>query len=297
MKLALTGSHGLIARHLVPALEQRAHQVVRVVRGRPGPGEVHWDPATAELDRGAIEVDAVVHLAGVGIASRRWNDAHKRAVLDSRRHGTHLLAERLAEAATKPAVLVSASAIGYYGDRGEEELTEPSAPGDDYLAGVCRQWEESTAPARQAGIRTVLLRSGIVQASDGGALKPQLPLFKAGMGARLGSGRQWTSWISIEDEVGAILHALDDERVSGPVNLAAPEAVRNATYTQVLGRVLHRPAVLAVPAPALRIALGREMADEILLVSQKVIPGVLDATGYDWRQPALEPALRALLDR
>ena len=297
MRVAITGSHGLIARHLIPALERSGHQVLAIVRGNPGVGEVHWDPATGDLDPTAVEVDAVIHLAGAGIASRRWNAAHKRAVLDSRRKGTTLLAERLAESTAKPAVLVSASAIGLYGDRGEEDLTESSPPGQGYLAEVCRQWEDSSAPARDAGIRTVLLRTGIVQAGDGGALKSQLPLFKAGLGGRLGNGRQWTSWISIDDEVGAILHALADERLVGPVNLAAPGTVRNATYTRVLGAVLGRPTVMAVPAPALRIALGREMADEMLLASQKVIPAVLEATGYDWRQPALEPALRAILDR
>ncbi len=297
MKVAITGSHGLVARHLIPALERAGHQVRPVVRGNPGAGELHWDPAADELDRAALDVDAVVHLAGVGIASKRWNDEHKRQLLTSRVDGTTLLATALAAATTKPAVFVSASAVGYYGDRGDEECSESTASGRDFLSELCRQWERSTEAASAAGIRTVCLRTGVVQAADGGALRPQLPLFKLGLGGRLGDGRQWVSWIAIDDEVGAILHALGDERVRGPVNLTAPEPVRNSSYTQTLGRVLGRPAVLAVPAPALRVALGREMADELLLISQKVTPGVLSATGYDWRQPALEPALRSLLGR
>lgn len=295
MKVAITGSHGLIGRHLAANLEGAGHQVLRVVRGSPGAGEAAWDPSAGRLDASTVEVDAVVHLAGVGIAARRWNDAHRRAVLDSRVQGTSLVASRIAESRAKPAVLVSASAIGFYGDRGDEALTERSAEGQGFLPRVCRSWEGATRPAIEAGVRTVLLRSGIVQSADGGALKPQVPLFKLGLGARLGSGRQWVSWVSIDDEVGAILHALRTETLSGPLNVVAPSPVTNAAYTAALAEAVHRPALLAVPAPVLRAALGRQMADEMLLTSQRVTPDALTASGYDWHHPSLQPTLKALL--
>jgi uncharacterized protein (TIGR01777 family) len=307
VRVAVTGSHGLIGRHLIAALTGGGHQVVRVVRGSPGNGgataggggSLGWDPGAGRLDRAALDVDAVVHLAGVPIAGRRWNAAHKRAVRDSRVQGTSLLAAELAARPDghRPAVFVSASAVGFYGDRKDEVLTETSPPGEGFLADVCRAWEEAARPAADAGVRTVCLRTGIVQAGDGGALGPQLPLFKAGLGARLGSGRQWVSWVSIDDEVGAILHALTHDEVTGPVNVVAPAPVTNAAYTRALARVLGRPAVLSVPAAALRLALGAEMADQMLLASQRVVPEVLARTGYDWRHPQLEPALRHLLGR
>jgi uncharacterized protein (TIGR01777 family) len=297
VRVAVTGSHGLIGRHVVVALEGRGDTVVRVVRGSPGNGEVGWDPASGRLDPRGLEVDAVVHLAGVGIASRRWNEAHKRAVRDSRVQGTALVATEVGRqtAAHRPRVLVSASAVGVYGNRTDEILSESSAPGTGFLAQLCQEWEAAARPAADAGVRTVWLRSGIVQASDGGALRPQVPLFKAGLGARLGSGRQWVSWVAIDDEVGAILHALDTDGVVGPLNAVAPAPVTNAAYTAALARALNRPAVLSVPAVALRLALGAEMADETLLASQRVMPEVLAATGYQWRQPGLEPALRQLV--
>ncbi len=299
MRVSVTGSHGLIARHLIPSLQRAGHQVVPVVRGAPGPGQVSWDPEVGSLDPAAVEVDAVVHLAGVPLAGRRWNAAHKRAILDSRVQGTTLMAQRIAGATrgARPGVLISASAVGVYGDRGDETLTEGSRPGDGFLAGVCRQWEEATAAAAAAGVRTVLLRTGIVQAADGGALKAQLPLFRAGLGARLGSGRQWVSWVSVDDEVGAIVHALGDDGLEGPVNVVAPAPVTNAAYTRSLARALDRPAVLAVPAAALRLALGAEMAGEMLLASQRVVPEALARRGYAWRHPDLERALRDLLGR
>jgi uncharacterized protein (TIGR01777 family) len=295
MKISLTGSHGLVARHLIPALEDRGHHVLRVVRGDASPGEVRWDPDAGTIDPGALEVDAVIHLAGVGVASRRWNAAHRQAVMDSRVKGTSVLAGRIAEASSRPSVLLSASAIGYYGDRGDQELTESAGPGTGFLVDVARNWEAATAKAEEAGVRTVHLRTGIVQAAEGGALKPQLLVFKAGLGAPLGSGQQWVSWISIDDEVGAILHALGNDSISGPLNLASPNPVRNASYTATLAKALHRPAVLKVPAAALRLALGHQMADEMLLASQRVIPAELAATGYHWRQPELAGALAALL--
>jgi uncharacterized protein (TIGR01777 family) len=299
--VAVTGSHGLISRYLVPELTRLGHEVLPVLRsggGDPGQAALQWDPAAGTIDAAAFEgVDAVVHLAGVGIAARRWNAAHKQAVLDSRTGPTALLARTLAGLDTPPSVLVSASAIGYYGDRDDELLTESSPSGSGFLAEVCRRWEAAAAPAADAGIRTVLLRTGIVQAADGGSLKAQLPLFRLGAGSRIGRGRQWVSWISIDDEVGAIVHALDTDAVTGPVNLVAPNPVTNAEYTTTLGSVLHRPAVLAAPTPAVKLALGPEMASELLLASQRVSPTVLESTGYRFRHAHLSEALAATLDR
>lgn len=299
MRVAVTGSHGLIGRHLVPALVAAGHDVIRVVRGDAGePGAVAWDPAAGQIDAAALAgADAVVHLAGVGIGERRWNPDHKRAVLDSRVQGTTLLAEAVARLDPRPAVLVSASAIGYYGDRDDELLSESSPSGSGFLADVCRRWEAATSPATAAGVRTVSLRTGVVQAAGGGALATQLPIFRLGLGGRLGRGRQWVSWISIDDEVGAVLHALGDARVEGPMNVTSPAPVTNAEYVATLGRILGRPAVLAVPPLALKVALGPEMASELLLASQRVAPGVLEATGFEWRHRYLEEALRAVLSR
>jgi uncharacterized protein (TIGR01777 family) len=307
MRIALTGSHGLVARHLMPVLRQRGDVVVPVVRdgaGATGPapgggtGSISWDPDAGRVDPDAFEdIDAVIHLAGVGIADHRWNAAHKQQVLDSRVKSTTLLAGSLASLRRGPRTLLSASAIGYYGDRDDELLTEASPSGAGFLADVVRRWEASTLAAAEAGIRTVTLRTGLVQAVDGGALKTSLPIFKAGLGARFGRGRQWWSWISIDDEVGAIVHALDHEAISGPVNLTAPEPVTNADYTRTLGHVLGRPAVLAAPTLAMKALLGPEMASELLLASQRVQPAVLERSGYQWRHRSLEPALRALLER
>ncbi len=301
MKIAVTGSHGLIARHLIPLLSGRGHEVVRVVRGGDGSGPgptIRWDPGAGRLDPADLAgVEAVVHLAGVGIGAKRWNADHKQAVIDSRVQGTTLLARTIAGLDPAPRVLVSASAIGYYGDRDDELLTEQSPSGSGFLADVCRRWEAATAPAVEGGIRTVVVRTGIVQAADGGALKTQLPIFKLGLGARFGRGRQWVSWISIDDEVGAIAHLIEHDGISGPVNLVAPAPVTNAGYTTALARVLGRPGVLAVPPPAVKALLGAEMASELLLAGQRVEAGVLERTGYPWRWPALEPALRAMLSR
>jgi uncharacterized protein len=295
MRVALTGSHGLIARHLVPALRAEGHDVVAVVRGEPASGEVGWDPLANRLDPAALATDAVVHLAGVPLAGRRWNRAYRQSVLDSRLNGTRLLAERIARSGSPPGVLLSASAVGFYGSRGDETLTEDSGPGKGFLADVCRQWEAATTPAADAGVRVVCLRSGIVLATDGGALKPQLPLFRLGLGARLGDGRQWLSWIAIEDEVGAILHALNHESLHGPVNLTAPEPITNADYTRTLGQVLRRPTPFAVPADVLRLVLGKDMAEELLLTSQRVEGEALAASGYRFRHATLGGALTALV--
>ncbi|MDQ6782110.1 MAG: TIGR01777 family oxidoreductase [Actinomycetota bacterium] len=297
MQIAVTGTHGLIARHLIPRLEAAGHRVTALVRSQPEPGQVHWDPDASELDATELEgIDAVIHLAGVGLF-RRWSSDHKRRIFDSRVKGTTLLADRLAGLDHKPAVLLSGSAVGYYGDRGDEILTEDSEGGAGFLADLCARWEGAAEAATAAGIRTVLLRTGIVQAPDGGALGTQLPIFKLGAGGRLGNGRQWTSWISVDDEVGAIVHALGAENLSGPINLTTPEPVTNRTYTKVLGQVLHRPAVLAVPALAIRTVLGAEMANEMLLGGQRALPVALERSGYRFAHRSLAGALTAALER
>ena len=297
MKVAVTGSHGLIGSELVAELGRRGDQVTRLVRATPGPGEAAWDPAAGTIEADKLEGhDAVVHLAGVGIGDHRWTDEHKRAVLDSRLQGTALLARTLAGLSSPPAVMVSGSAVGYYGfDGGDEVRTESSPPGRGFLADVTTAWEAASAPAEEAGIRVVRLRSGVVLTEKGGALKKQLLPFKLGVGGRLGNGRQWLSWISLEDEVAAILHALTTDHVRGPVNATSPEPVTNATFTSTLGRVLRRPAFMPVPTVALDALFGRQMVQEMLLGGQRVLPGALEASGFTFALPHLEDALRRML--
>jgi uncharacterized protein len=298
MKVLVSGSHGLIGTALVTALERDRHEVVRLVRGAAGPGEVGSGPVPGSLDRGALEraeLDAVVNLAGESIFRRRWSTAGKARVLSSRVDGTALLAEALAGLPTPPAVMVSGSAVGYYGDRGAEELAEDSGPGGGFLAEVCQAWESATSPAADAGIRVVTLRTGIVQARSGGALHAQLPVFRLGLGGRVGAGTQYMSWITLEDEVGAIRHALSEESLHGPVNATAPGAVTNGEFTATLARVVRRPAFARVPSVALSVALGAEKAREMLLFSQRARPERLLATGYRFAYPELEPALRHIL--
>lgn len=296
MDIAITGSTGLIGEALRTRLTADGHRVVRVVRHEPtGSDEIRWDPAAGSLDAADLNgLDAVVHLAGEGIAEKRWTAAQKDRILTSRTLGTTLLAERLAAATDGPRVLVSGSAIGWYGDRGDEVLTESSPPGDGFLADVCRQWEAAADPAREAGIRVVHLRTGIVLDPDGGVLAKQLPLFKVGLGGRIGSGRQYMSWIAIEDEVGAICHLLDHE-VEGAVNLTAPDPVTNRAFTEALGAALHRPTVVPVPGFGPKLLFGGELVDELLLASQRVLPERLTESGYTFAQPELGPALRSLL--
>lgn len=296
MRVALSGSSGLIGTALAEALRQGGNEVVALVRRSPGPAEVGWDPASGAIDhQGLAGVEAVVNLAGAGIGDRRWTPARRRLLVSSRVDSTALLCRALSRLDPPPRVLLNASAVGFYGDRGDEVLTEDSPPGPGFLAELCRQWEQATHPAAEAGVRTVHLRSGVVLSARGGALARQLPLFRLGLGGRLGRGRQWTSWVSLEDEVGAILFLLEHAGVSGPVNVVAPEPVTNRRFTAALARALHRPAVLAVPAPALRMALGRALADEVILTSQRVVPAALQAAGYGFRHRDIDSAVPAAL--
>ena len=294
-RVAVTGSHGLIGTALVESLERDGYQVRRVVRSRSAAtgDDIFWDPTGGELDASALEgLDAVVHLAGENVAGI-WTDEKKRRIRDSRVQGTRLLAERVAELRASPRVLVSASAVGYYGNRGNAVLDESSPPGDDFLAEVVQGWEAAAAPAAAAGVRVVNLRFGIVLSAEGGALKLMLPPFKLGLGGKVGDGRQWISWIALEDAVRAIRFAMDHEDLRGPINAVASRPVTNAEFVQTLGDVLGRPTLFSVPAAMLRLALGEEMAETTVLASQKVLPRGLQAAGFDFRHPGLEGALRA----
>jgi uncharacterized protein (TIGR01777 family) len=300
MQVAITGASGLIGSALARSLTDAGHTVRPVVRrDTDEPGAVRWDPAAGTIDAGALAgVDAVVHLAGAGIGDRRWSEQRKRELHDSRTRGTDLLARALAELDPRPAVLVSGSAVGYYGhDRGDEVVTELSPPGQGFLAGLVQDWEAAAAPAVEAGIRTVYLRSGIVLDAHGGIL-PRLALpFRLFVGGRLGSGRQWVSWITLDDEVAAIRFLLDRDDIAGPVNAVAPEPVTNAELARALGTVLGRPSVVPAPAFAFRMAMGREMADELILASQRVRPDVLVGAGFGFRHTEVTAALRAVLGR
>lgn len=297
VKVAVTGAGGLVGSALCPFLTSGGHEVLRVTRGRgpAPPGSLIWDPDRRDLDLELLEgIDAVVHLAGENIAAGRWNPERKAMIRESRLRGTRLLAESLARLRRKPAVLVAASAIGLYGDRGADRLDEESLPGEGFLADLCREWEAATHPAVDAGIRVVNLRFGIVLAAHGGALKRMLLPFQLGLGGPTGNGRQYLSWIALDDLVGIIHHALGDQRLSGPVNAVAPEAVTSREFAGVLGRVLHRPAVLPIPAPAIRLALG-EMGEALLLTSTRAHPGRLLAAGFRFETPRLTDALAAEL--
>lgn len=301
VNVAITGSHGLIGTALTRALRGDGHRVLPVVRSNPTAGEpsIQWDPAAGTIDRGALRgLDAVVHLAGAGIADKRWTDDRKREILESRTAGTTLLAEALARLPgdERPSALVSGSAIGYYGDRGDDVLTETSGPGDLFLSEVCTKWELATRAAEDAGIRVAKIRTGIVLSSEGGALKKQLPLFKLFLGGRLGSGRQYQSWISIDDEVGAIRWLIDRD-LAGPFNLTAPEPVTNAVFTSTLAKVLGRPSFVPVPSFGPKLLLGGELAQELLFASERVVPEALTKAGFKFRHRDLETALRAVLGR
>jgi uncharacterized protein (TIGR01777 family) len=294
--VAVSGASGLIGAALVQQLERDGIVVKRLVRSRERPDarRVFWDPAKGEIDRDALEgVDAVVHLAGEGVAAR-WTAERKRSILRSRVDGTRLLAQTLAGLDRKPEVMVSASAVGIYGSRGDEALDEESAEGTDFLAEVGHGWEAAADPARKAGMRVVHTRFGIVLSAAGGALGQMLPAFRLGGGGRLGDGNQWMSWISMDDAVGAIRFAIDHPEVEGPVNVVGPEPLRNSDFAQALGRALGRPALVPVPAFALRLLFG-EMADGAILASQRALPRRLAEAGYTFRHPTLDSALAAAL--
>lgn len=307
MRIAMTGSTGLIGSQLSRVLSAEGHEVVGLVRpgSRPRPGEtLDWDPANGEVDTAGLHgVAAVVHLAGESIAGERildsrWTSEKKRRILDSRTQGTETIAQALATMTDGPRVLVCASAIGIYGDRGDEVLTEDSGPGEGFLAEVVQAWETAAFPAREAGVRVVHVRVGIVQTPEGGGLGRQLPIFKITGAARLGSGRQYVSWVSLDDVVGVLRHALITESLHGVLNATAPTPVTNAEYTRTLARVIHRPVLpVGVPAFAPGVVLGRELVDELLYYSARVLPARTEASGYTFTQPHLEPALRRMLAR
>jgi uncharacterized protein len=299
VRVAVTGSHGLVGTALVEALTGGGHQVTALVRGEPqGSDQIRWDPARGTIDATGLEGhDAVVHLAGVGIGDHRWTDDHKRAVLDSRVQGTSLLATTLARLDRPPTVLASASAVGYYGDTGSRAVTEADGPGAGFLADAVRRWEEATAPAAEAGIRVARFRSGVVLTDRGGALDKQLLPFKMGLGGRVGTGEQYLSWISLADEISAIRHLLANDTIEGPVNLTAPNPVTNAQFTKALGAVLGRPTVLPVPMLALNTMFGRQMVEEMILTGQRVLPAVLQASGFTFVDDEIEAALRRILGK
>ena len=297
MKIVISGASGLIGTQLVAKLSSSGHEVVRLVRRSPKSGEIQWNPKSGTLDAAALEgADAIIHLSGAGIGDKRWSDGYRKEILDSRTATTALLAKTMASLSRKPSVFLSGSAIGIYGARNDEQLTEASTHGTGFLAEVCEQWEAAAKPAVDAGIRTVYLRTGIVLSPKGGALKKLLPLFKLGVGGKFGNGKQWQSWISIDDEIGAIEHLLT-ANVSGAVNLTAPNPVTNAEFTKVLASVLKRPAIVPVPTFAPKILLGGELADALLFTGQRVIPAALNASGYNFKHTTLESAFRSLLSK
>ena len=296
MNVLVSGSSGLIGRALVASLTAEGHRVIRLVRSKPlaGQAQVFWDIEAETVDKAALEnLDAVVHLAGESVAGR-WTAGKKLRIRESRRKGTRLLSEALAAVANRPRVFVSASAVGYYGDRGKDILSEESPPGTLFLSEVCREWEAATEPAAHSGIRIVNLRIGFVLSPEGGGLAQMLPPFKLGVGGTIGSGRQYMSWVSIHDVVGAVRHVLASNTLDGPVNAVAPNPVTNREFTKTLGRVLKRPTLFPVPAFAARLLLG-EMADNLLLASACVLPTRLMASGYQFRARDLQGALQQLL--
>ena len=298
MRVAVSGASGLIGKKLCAALAASGHTVLRLVRGAgggPRADEIPWNPARGELDGARLAgLDAFVHLSGESVAGGRWTEARRRAIADSRLASTRLVAETLARVGSRP-TLVCASAVGFYGDRGSEWLDETSPPGRGFLAELCVQWERACEPARAAGLRVVNLRIGIVLDPGGGALPPMALQFRLGLGGRIGSGRQYVSWISGDDLVGAVMHALATPALAGPLNGVAPAPATNAELTRALASALRRPAFFAVPAAVLRLALGAQMADEMLLGGARVRCAKLAASGFGFRDPELEPALRRLL--
>lgn len=296
MEIVVTGASGLIGSALVPALRDAGHTVRRLVRRAPAaPDEVRWDPAAGTIDADGLRgVEGAVHLAGAGIGDKRWTAERRRELVASRTGSTALLARTLAALEPRPAVLLSGSAVGFYGDRDGEVVTEASPPGTGFLPDLVQQWEAAAQPAIDAGIRTCFLRTGVVLSPEGGAMGKTLPLFKLGLGGPVGDGSTWWPWISIDDEVGAIVHLLTAD-VSGPVNLAAPNPVQHKDYARAQGRALRRPAILPVPRFAPKVLLGAELADSLLGDSVRMRPTTLEASGYRFRHPTIDEAMAALL--
>lgn len=298
MKVLISGSGGFIGSALAERLTSSGHRVIRLVRREVSPGQdaVSWSPDDGEIDaRGLEDVDAVVHLAGEGIGDHRWTEGHKARVLSSRVRGTHLLAEAIAGVDRPPKVMISGSAVGYYGYLGADSMTEASPLGDGFLADVIEQWETAAEPAAKAGIRVVRIRSGVVLSPKGGALRKQLLPFKLGVGGKLGSGDQYLSWISLEDEIGAIEFLLERDDISGPVNVTSPNPVTNTEFTRALGAALGRPTFMPVPTLALKLLFSNEMTEEMLLGGQRVLPERLQEAGYEFSDPEVGIALRKML--
>jgi uncharacterized protein len=301
MKILITGASGLVGRALGQELKRAGHTVCRLVRPGTidigtdsGSFDVKWDPATSELGGAAVGADAVVNLAGAPVADKRWSDDRKKLLRSSRVDSTRALVGSLERMAARPSVLVSASAVGYYGDRGDEILTEESGPSKDFLGELAREWEEEALQAEALNIRVVRARFGIILAKHGGALPQMMKPFQFGLGGKLGTGQQWMSWVTVADVVAILKYALENNGVRGAVNVVSPQPVRNAEFTKVLGEIMHRPAFFAAPAFALRLALG-EMADGMLLASERVQPSVLEKLGYRFLHPDLAIALRSIL--
>ena len=296
MKILVSGSHGLVGTALTKSLESQGHEVFSLVRYLPrSQSEIEWNPDRYSIAIASLEgFDAVVHLAGESIAEGRWTEEKKRRIRESRVKGTKLLSDALANLERPPKSLICASAIGYYGDRGDEPLTEESAPGNDFLSNVCIEWEQATEQASERGIRVINARFGIILSKDGGALAKMLTPFRLGIGGRIGSGKQWMSWIALDDVIGAIEYALVNESLHGPVNFVAPNPVRNSEFTKALGKVLSRPTLFPIPEFGVRLAFG-EMADALLFSSQRVEPQQLKTAGYQFRYDGLAAALRHVL--
>lgn len=296
MRIIVSGSHGLVGKALIKALEANGHEIYRLVRHAPNSEkEIEWSPDRYSIAISRIEgFDAVFHLAGESIASGRWNDEKKRKIRESRTKGTKLLADALANLSAPPQTLISASATGYYGDRGDELLTETSLPGKGFLADVCMEWEQATELARAKGVRVVNTRFGIILDKEGGALAKMLTPFRMGIGGRIGDGKQWMSWIALDDVIGALQFVLNNEKLNSPVNFVAPNPVTNAEFTKALGKALSRPTLFPIPEFGVRLAFG-EMGDALLLSSQKAEPAILKQSGYKFKYPDLNGALQAIL--
>jgi uncharacterized protein len=301
MEVLVTGASGFVGTALTSALRAAGHRPIVAVRGRAVPSGVDgiaWDPDHDRIDAAALEgIGAVVHLAGAGIGDRRWTAARRQLIVESRIRSTTLLTSTLTTLATPPGVFVSGSAVGYYGDRGDTELTEEASPGHDFTAQLCERWEEAAKPAADAGIRVCAIRTGIVLGAHGGMLRRIVGPFRLGLGGRLGSGRQYLSWISMTDETRAILHLLEHRELAGAVNLTAPNPVTNAEFTAALGHTLHRPTALPTPLAPLRAVYGSELVDTLLLASQRAVPRVLTGAGFEFQQPTIGAALEAALAR